>query len=85
MPLAKSMFLNPRNNDIKTICNAWENLFYGTAPLQSKMSECKNSLKYFGRSSIHELLGYFEPNKYPLRNSNSSAGLRFFGYDISAY
>lgn len=85
VPLAKSMFLNPKNNDVATIRRSWTNLLYGTAPLQSRMSDCKNSLKFFGRSSIHELLGYFEPTKYPLRNTNSSAGLRFFGYDVSVY
>lgn len=85
MPLAKSMFLNPKNNDIEAIRNAWKNLLCGSAPLQARMSECKNSLKYFGRSSIHELIGYFSPDKYPLRNTNSSAGLRFFGYDVSTY
>lgn len=85
MPLAKAMFLNPQNNNVKAIQSAWKNLLYGAAPLQVRMSECKNRLKYFGRSSIHELLGYFNPDKYPLRNTNSSAGLRFFGYDISVY
>lgn len=84
-PLAKFKFLNPQNNSVETIRNAWENLLYGTTTLQSRMSQCKKTLKYFGRSSIHELLGYFEPAKYPLRNTNSSAGLRFFGYHVSAY
>lgn len=85
MPLAKSMFLNPNNNKITKIRTAWRNLLYGDSPLQARMSDCKNTLKYFGRSSIHELLGYFKPYEYPLRNTNSSAGLRFFGYDVSAY
>lgn len=85
MPLAKSMFLNPKNNEIKKIRIAWRNLLYGDGPLQARMSDCKNTLKYFGRSSIHELLGYFKPDEYPLRNTNSSAGLRFFGYDVSVY
>lgn len=85
MPLTKSKFLNPKNNDIETICSAWEKLLYGSAPLQARMSECKNTLKYFGNSSIQELIGFFDPEKYPLRNANSNAGLRFFGYDISAY
>jgi hypothetical protein len=83
--LTRSIFLNPSNNDTKTICNAWENLLYGIAPLQTRMSKCKKSLRNFGKSSIHELLGFFEPDKYPLRNKNSSAGLRFFGYNVSAY
>ena len=85
MALNKSMFLNPKNNKIKKIRTSWRNLLYGGGPLQARMSDCKNTLKYFGRSSIHELLGYFKPYEYPLRNTNSSAGLRFFGYDVSAY
>jgi hypothetical protein len=85
VPIVKSKFLNPENNDINTIRKAWSILLYGSAPLQIRMSECKNNLKSFGRSSIHELLGYFDPTKYPLRNRNSSAGLRFFGYDVSVY
>jgi hypothetical protein len=85
MALNKSMFLNPKNNEINKIRTSWRNLLYGGGPLQSRMSYCKNTLKYFGRSSIHELLGYFNPYEYPLRNTNSSAGLRFFGYDVSTY
>lgn len=85
MPLAKSMFLNPNNNELTKIRTTWKNLLYGEGHLQARMSNCKNTLKYFGRSSIHEILGFFNPDEYPLRNTNSSAGLRFFGYDVSVY
>lgn len=85
MPLAKSRFLNPDNNDLNQIRGAWENLLYGKDPLQARMTHCKNSLYSFGRSSIQELLGFFKPDEYPLRNRNSSAGLRFFGYNVSVY
>jgi hypothetical protein len=85
VPLAKSMFLNPKNNKVEKIRDAWTSLLHGDKPRPARMNYCKNTLKYFGRSSIHEILGYFEPDKYPLRNTNSNAGLRFFGYDVSAY
>lgn len=82
-PGNKSSFF--KKNNIKKIRNSWENLLYGNPELQIRMSECKNTLKYFGKSSIHELIGFFDPDRYPLRNRNTNAGLRFFGYDISAY
>lgn len=85
LPLNKSRFLNPKNNETNKVRIAWKNLLYGDAPLPVRMNDCKNALEYFGRSSIHELLGFFEPKKFPLRNTNSNAGLRFFGYEVSVY
>jgi hypothetical protein len=79
----KVKFLN--NNNLEVIRKAWKNLIYGEGPLEIRMSKCKSSLKYFGKSSIQEFIAYYEPDKYPLRNTNSNSGLRFFGYDISAY
>lgn len=85
LELNKIRFLNPRNNDINKIRNSWYNLLYGDASLQTRMNDCKNALYSFGSSSIHELLGFFNPDKYPIRNTNSSSGLRFFGYSVSVY
>jgi hypothetical protein len=34
----------------------------------------------FGQSATQELPGWFDPKKYPIRNANSNAGLRFLGY-----
>ncbi|MEO0010403.1 MAG: hypothetical protein ABIK51_07820, partial [candidate division WOR-3 bacterium] len=73
------------NNNIKTIREAWENLLYGSAPLEIRMSQCRQRLRFFGKSSIGELLGYFKPEKYALRTVTSNAGLRFFGYKVKAY
>ncbi len=83
LPLNRARFLNPQNNDIDSIRSAWFNLLYGNEDLPTRMAQCKQALRYFGRSSIQELLGFYAPDKYPLRNSNSNAGLRFFGYDVS--
>ena len=83
LPLNKTRFLNPQNNDINTIRSAWSQLLYGEEGLQKRMAQCKQDLRYFGNSSVQELLGFFAPDEYPIRNSNSNAGLRFFGYDVA--
>lgn len=83
LPLNKVRFLNPENNDIDTIRSAWSKLLYGDEELKIRMTLCKQALRYFGSSSVQELLGFFAPDEYPLRNSNSNAGLRFFGYDVA--
>jgi len=79
------MFLNPMNNNLRSIRSAWKDLLHGKGLLEARMSECHRVLKRFGRSSIQELVGFFDPNQYPLRNSNSNAGLRFLGYDVPVY
>jgi hypothetical protein len=84
-PANKSKFLNDKKNDLSSIRNAWNNLLHGKEPLETRMTECHRTLRWFGRSSIQELVGFFYPDKYPLRNSNSNAGLRFFGYHLPAY
>jgi hypothetical protein len=40
------------------------------------------ALAFFGTSSVQELLGSYYPDEYPIRNSNSDAGIRFFGYRV---
>lgn len=84
-PLNRYMFLNPKNNRLQSIRNAWNSLLHGDGPLETRMSDCHRALNRFGRSSIQELIGFFYPEQYPLRNSNSNAGLRFFGYDVPVY
>ena len=85
MAIQKHKFLNPRNNDIHTIQSAWKDLLYGEGPVPVKMNRCKEKLSNFGRSSIQEILGNYNPDEYPLRNTNCNSGLRFFGYDVSPY
>ncbi|MBI3292421.1 MAG: hypothetical protein HYZ73_06395 [Elusimicrobia bacterium] len=84
-PLNKSRFLNPKNNDLQTIRRAWQHLVDEREPLVVRMAQCAQKLRYFGRSSIHEMLGNLDPEEYPLRNTNSGSGLKFFGYHVSAY
>lgn len=83
LPLNKVRFLNPQNNKIKTIRNAWFVLLHSDEDLQVRMRKCRDMLKWFGNSSVQELLGFYYPQKYPIRNSNVNAGLRFFGYYVS--
>lgn len=79
----KAKFLNPENNDLQTIRDSWEDLLYGKEDLQRRMKRCKDNINYFGDSAVQELLGFFDPEKYPIRNGNSNSGLRFFGYDVA--
>lgn len=83
LPLNKARFINPDNNNLQTIRNAWYILLHGDEDLQVRMTKCRDMLNWFGNSSVQELLGFYFPNKYPIRNSNVNAGLRFFGYDVS--
>ena len=76
----KSRVLNPSNNYIKDIRKAFSTLIYGKSPVGARIKECERGIKYFGKSSANELIACFYPNDFPLINSNSVSGLRFFGY-----
>lgn len=78
--LAQSRFL--RRNDLDTIRKSWSDLIHGTGEVKFRMNNCASALFGFGKSAIQETLGYFDPGKYPLRNANTNAGLRFLGYDV---
>jgi hypothetical protein len=80
--LIRHKFLNPLNNDVHAICNAWKTLLHGNDKLEQRMQECNDALRFFGTSSVQELLGWYYPDDYPIRNSNSDAELRFFGYRV---
>jgi len=84
--ITPARFLRPANNDLRTIRQAWKRVLYpDPIPLESAMRQCKDSLYGFGKSSIQELLGWHDPKTYPIRNANSNAGLRFFGYQVAAH
>jgi hypothetical protein len=82
-PHHKTNFLKSANNDLQTIKNQWQRVLYPNGSLEAAMHQCIRVLKGFGKSSVQELLGWFDPDKYPIRNLNSNAGLRYFGYDVS--
>ena len=54
-------------------------------PIEERMELCNNKLRWFGKSSIRELVSWYHPDKYPIMNRNSNCGLKFFGYDIETY
>jgi len=80
--LNKYKFLNGRNNSIETIRSAWADLLFGKDSEDRRIRSCDDRLRFFGISSIQELLGCFYPEQYPLRNSNSDSGLKFLGFDV---
>jgi hypothetical protein len=80
--LNKFKFLQPHNNEIDKIRQAWKDLLFGDGSVEKRMQDCDASLHSFGPSSVQELLGWFYPNDFPIRNNNSDAGLRFFGFKV---
>ena len=78
----KYKFLNPSNNSIEVVRSSWSDLLFGKDGEDQRIKSCDARLRFFGISSIQELLGCFYPEKYPLRNSNSDSGLKFLGFDV---
>lgn len=81
-PINRTKILN--NNSLADIRKALDNLVNGKEQLAERMNK-SNSIKHLGTSSMNEILGFTNPDKYPLINKNSNSGLRFFGYQIKAY
>ena len=76
----KDKFIKYNNRD--TVISAWKQLLFTGVITKSKIDEAIKSLRCFGKSSAQELVGWYYPQKYPLMNSNSDCGMRFFGYDV---
>src|SRR5574344_32964 len=72
----------PNNNSISDIRNAWIELLKSDDVDGVLINKTKDSIKFFGESSICELLAWYYPNKYPMMNLNSESGMRFFGIDM---
>ena len=83
-PINRTKILNPKNNTLREIREALNQLVNGTGQLAARMDFC-NNIHHLGTSSMNEILGFTSPGKYPLINKNSNCGLRFFGYQIKAY
>jgi len=84
--LNKYKFLNPQNNSIEDIIKYWKILLFDSeVDITKRMQKCKNGLYSFGKSSIRELIAFHKPNEYPIINTNSNSGLRFFGYQVKTY
>jgi hypothetical protein len=77
----RTRFLNPQNNRLSAVREEWRFLLHGTDdPIEARMTRCYQRLFGFGQSAVQELPGWYDPKKYPIRNGNSNAGLRFLGY-----
>ena len=80
------MFLNPENNTLDTIREAWKSLLHDSElPIEERMEACNQKLFRFGKSAIQELISFYEPDEYPVMNRNANSGMRFFGYEIKTY
>jgi len=77
-------FMNHPNNSTANVKMAWSTLLHGhlKALPTDEMAACASRLYGFKRSSVQELLGWYFPKRFPLRNQNVNAGLRFLGYDV---
>lgn len=85
----KSRRKNPNlvinTNEISDIRNSLDILVNANnLELAERFSHC-SKINGLGPSMMNELLGFYNPNKYPLINKNSICGLRFFGYPLSFY
>jgi hypothetical protein len=77
-----SRFLNAKGNTLANVRHSWSNLVHGKEDPTIRMNSCKAALFGFGKSATQELIAYYEPKKFPLRNQNTNAGLRFLGYNV---
>jgi len=77
--------INPANNSKRSVRQAILTLADQTVPIQRRLRDASTSVLGLGKSAVQELVAFNEPGKYPSRNRNSSAGLRFFGYRVRAY
>jgi hypothetical protein len=71
-----------KGNDVETIRTCWNDLVHGHGEPKFRMNSCASRLFGFGKSATQETLGYYDPDKFPLRNANTNAGLRFLGYNV---
>lgn len=82
MPIIRAKFLNKDNNRTEDIKECWQKLLQPGKIDSSRIDYVNKKLRFFGLSSIYELIGWYYPDDYPLMNWNSDCGMRFFGYDV---
>ncbi len=80
--IIKTKFLNPNNNKLEDIKKNWNKLLNGGNITTTKISEVIKNLRSFGPSSAQELIGWYYPDTYPMMNTNSDCGMRYFGYKV---
>ena len=69
-------------NDPLSIAGVWNELINTTDINAQLIDKVIGKIKYFGMSSVCELIAWYYPKKYPMINRNSESGMRFFGFDI---
>ena len=69
-------------NKPQSIARAWNKLIETPSINAQLIKEVIGKIKYFGRSSACELIGWYYYDTYPKINRNSESGMRFFGFDI---
>ena len=74
--------LNKKNNKLQDIRKMLAILIDESMPLQRRMSDCSRMVFALKKASIQELVGFYYAGKYPLRNSNTNAGMRYLGYNV---
>lgn len=70
-----------KNNEIEDVRHALRALLFDDQVDLSERMERFKGLNNVGVSISGELIGWFDPDRYPLRNSCAEDGLRFFGFE----
>ena len=78
----RDWFVDPKNNKLEDVRKYWKTLLHTGPITRVKIDGVVKSLYSFGNSSAQELIGWYYPETYPLMNSNSDCGMRFFGYKV---
>lgn len=74
--------VNSANNKLPLIQRVLRDLIQPTVSVPQRIAAAERALFAVSRSSIQELIGFYQPKNYPLRNRNTNAGLRFLGWDV---
>lgn len=61
------------HSDSDNIVTRIDNLVSGKSPMK---------LKHFGSSAVQEIVGWFDPENYPIRNRKADEALTLIGYDF---
>lgn len=81
-PYTLPRFLNSNRNSTEQVRQSWYHLLYGSDPVEERIKSSVRSIYGMGENSIQEILGWHAPDRYPIRNSNTDAGMLFFGYAL---
>lgn len=69
-------------NKLNVILKNWDQLLNQGPITYEKVITCQKAIDHFGESSVSELIAWRFPDEFPIMNSCSKNGLRFFGIKI---